>query len=58
MKTKEGATRRLLQLGDTNDVFIAVEGGLAAGEQVVLNPMAFIAEAQNAVLEVSVETHQ
>ena len=51
VKTEDGLRRRLLKLGDTNDVFIVVEGGLVEGEQVVLNPLAFIAEAQNAVLE-------
>ncbi len=51
VKTEEGPRRRALRLGDTNDVFIVVENGLVEGEQVVLNPVAFIAEAQNAVLE-------
>lgn len=53
VKTEEGLQRRVLKLADTNDVFIVVEGGLVEGEQVVLNPVAFVAEAQSAVLEVS-----
>ncbi|HCS18264.1 MAG TPA: hypothetical protein DIW45_11325 [Erythrobacter sp.] len=48
MKTEEGLQRRVLKLADTNDVFIVVEGGLVEGEQVVLNPVAFVAEAQSA----------
>ncbi|HIE99268.1 MAG TPA: HlyD family efflux transporter periplasmic adaptor subunit [Fuerstia sp.] len=44
--TAEQAQRRSLQLGDSNSVFVLVEAGLQEGEQVVLNPTAFIEEAQ------------
>jgi len=43
--------RRSLQLGDSNDVFIIVEVGLEAGDEVVLNPLAFIEEAQTEVMQ-------
>jgi multidrug efflux pump subunit AcrA (membrane-fusion protein) len=44
--TPEEAQRRSLQLGNSNDVFVVVEAGLQEGDQVVLNPTAFIQEAQ------------
>ena len=49
VKTAEGTKRRSLQLGDTDDVFIVVEAGLREGEEVVLNPLALIEEAQTEV---------
>jgi multidrug efflux pump subunit AcrA (membrane-fusion protein) len=51
VKTAEGAKRRTLQLGDTNDAFIVVKAGLKEGDEVVLNPLAFIEEAQTEVLK-------
>jgi len=51
VKTAEGAKRRSLKLGDTDDSFIVVNAGLKEGEEVVLNPLAFIEEAQNEVLK-------
>jgi len=54
--TGEGTVRRVLQLGDSNDVFIVVEGGLTEGDKVVLNPIAFIEEAQNDALRTLDET--
>jgi len=50
VKTPSGPKRRLLQLRDSNDVFIVVEGGIKEGEQVVLNPIAFIDEAKQDAL--------
>jgi len=51
VKTAEGAKRRTLQLGDTNDAFIVVKAGLKEGDEVVLDPLAFIEEAQTEVLK-------
>jgi hypothetical protein len=48
VRRHEGITRRLLELGDSNDVFIVVKGGLREGERVVLNPAAVLDEAQTA----------
>jgi multidrug efflux pump subunit AcrA (membrane-fusion protein) len=47
VKTAEGAKRRSLKLGDTDDSFIVVKAGLKEAEAVVLNPLAFFEEAQN-----------
>lgn len=49
--TPGGPVRRELQLGDTNDQFIIVESGLQEGEQVVLNPLDFLDEAQRNALQ-------
>jgi len=51
VKTSEGAKRRSLKLGDTDDSFIVVKAGLKEGDQVVLNPLAFIDQAQLEVLK-------
>jgi len=51
VKTAEGVKRRSLVLGDTDDSFIVVTAGLKEGDEVVLNPLAFIDEAQNEVLK-------
>lgn len=51
VQTPDGGTeRRTLQLGDSNDVFILIESGLSLGDEVVLNPLAYIEEAQEEVL--------
>jgi multidrug efflux pump subunit AcrA (membrane-fusion protein) len=42
--------RHKLTLGDTNDQFVVVEAGVEEGDQVVLNPLDFIDEAQRAAL--------
>ena len=51
VKTADGAKRRSLKLGDTDDSFIIVKAGLKEADEVVLNPLAFIEEAQNEVLK-------
>ena len=56
VKTAAGAKRRSLKLGDTDDSFIVVKAGLKEGDEVVLNPLAFIEEAQNEVLKPLEET--
>ena len=59
IKTPEGTERRLLQLGDSNDVFIVVKGGVKEGDEVVLNPAAFIKEAEsNALVTLNEEVSQ
>ena len=49
VKMAEKTEKRLLQLGDSNDIFIVVEQGLQEGEDVVLNPLAIVEDAQNVV---------
>jgi HlyD family secretion protein len=52
VKTAKGVKqRRTLQLGDTNDNFIVVKAGLKEGDEVVLDPVASIEEAQTLVLK-------
>ena len=58
VKTAEEPQRRSLGLGDTDDSFIIVEAGLKEGDRVVLNPLAFIEEAQSEVLRPFDETEQ
>ena len=50
VQTAVGPERRILDLGDSNDVFIEVKGGLSEGEEVVLNPVALIEEARTDAL--------
>ncbi len=47
VQTADGVKQRLLRLGDTNDEFSVVQDGLAEGDKVVLNPLAFVEEAQS-----------
>ena len=52
VKTAKGMhERRALQLGDTNDKFIVVKAGLKEADEVVLDPLASIAEAQTLALK-------
>ena len=49
---REGEVRRRdLKLGDSNDLFVIVESGLREGDQVVLNPMAYLDEAQEMAMK-------
>ena len=41
VKMAEATVRRMLELGDSNDVFTVVESGLQEGDEVLLNPLAF-----------------
>jgi HlyD family secretion protein len=50
VQSKDGPQRRILELGDSNDVFIEVIAGLSEGENVVLNPTALIEEAEEDAL--------
>ncbi|MEX2185198.1 MAG: hypothetical protein WD875_00320 [Pirellulales bacterium] len=51
VKDGEGCARRWLELGDTNDQFIVVEAGLKEDDEVVLNPLAFIDDAQREAMK-------
>ena len=44
--TGDGIQRKALTLGDNSDMFIVVEEGLVEGDEVVLDPLANIEEAQ------------
>jgi multidrug efflux pump subunit AcrA (membrane-fusion protein) len=56
VKTAEGVTRRSLRLGDTDDTFIVVQAGVKEGDEVVLNPLDSVEEAQNEALKPLDET--
>ncbi len=49
VKNGDDLERRELELGDSNDVFIVVKSGVQEGEDVVLNPLAILEEAQKEV---------
>ncbi len=50
VRRAQGSERRRLELGDTDDAFVVVQAGLEAGDEVVLDPLAFVPEAQTEVL--------
>lgn len=50
VRTDSQPERRLLELGDSNDVFIEVSAGLNEGEQVILNPTAMLKDAEEDAL--------
>ena len=51
VQTAGGPQKRKLELGDSNEQFVIVKSGLKEGDEVVLNPVAFIDEAQTKVLQ-------
>ncbi|TWU28010.1 efflux RND transporter periplasmic adaptor subunit [Novipirellula artificiosorum] len=46
VKSESGPQKRLIELGDSNDVFIEIVAGLKEGDEVILNPTALISEAE------------
>ena len=46
VRTATGIRKRAIELGDTNDEFTIVTAGLVEGDEVVLNPTAYLEEAQ------------
>jgi len=53
VKVGVNVEKRALKLGDSNDIFIVIEDGLNVGEDVILNPLAYIDEAQKEALQPS-----
>ncbi len=51
IKTPSGPRQRKLEIGDSNEQFAIVASGLKEGDEVVLNPVAYIDEAQLEVLK-------
>lgn len=51
VQTESVVKRRVIKLGDSNDEFTVVHDGLTEGEQVILNPLAFIDEAQTIAIQ-------
>ncbi|MEL7500786.1 MAG: hypothetical protein AAFN77_24550 [Planctomycetota bacterium] len=58
VKTDGGVQRRVIQIGESNDVFIAVRDGLGAGDEVVIDPAAFIPEAKQEALKTLEEAQE
>lgn len=58
VKTPTGVQRRRLQLGDSNEVFIIVESGLKEGDEVLLNPLTHVDEAQAEALKTIEESEE
>ncbi len=52
VKNQDAVAKRKLELGDTNEEFTIVTAGLKEGEQVVLNPTAFLDDAQQEAMRV------
>lgn len=50
VETSGRVQRRVVELGDTNDEFTIVTAGIAEGDAVVLDPLAYVAEAQQQAL--------
>jgi multidrug efflux pump subunit AcrA (membrane-fusion protein) len=50
--TPEGVRKRVVRVGDTNDQFSIILDGLSESDEVVLNPLAFVEEAQELAMEV------
>ncbi|MFP6762605.1 MAG: hypothetical protein VB858_03275 [Planctomycetaceae bacterium] len=56
VETSSGPVRRVLDLGDSNEIFIVVKAGLKEGENVVLNPLAVVEKARQDALATFEET--
>lgn len=50
----KGMQKRRLELGDSNEQFTVVRGGLEAGEKVVLNPLASLDDAEREALQTTI----
>ena len=46
VQTESGVERRSVQLGDSSDMFIVVHDGVEEGDDVILDPLANVADAQ------------
>ena len=51
IKTADGVERRLLKLGESNDVFIVAESGLTEGDKVVLDPLRYVEDAKGEAIQ-------
>jgi len=50
-QSSEGVRKRAIRIGDTNDQFTVVLDGVNEGDDVILNPLSFIEEAQDIALQ-------
>jgi hypothetical protein len=51
VKVGDQIKKRALRIGDTNDQFTVVLDGINEGDEVILNPLAFVEEAQRIAIE-------
>lgn len=51
VQTEKEVKKRALKIGDSNDEFTVVLDGLNEGDEVILNPLAFVDEAQKIALK-------
>lgn len=51
VQTPDGVRKRLVRVGDTNDQFSIILDGLNETDEVILNPLAYIDEAQELAME-------
>ena len=50
VRTGSGIVKRAVKLGESDDIFVIVEDGVKEGENVILNPLAYIDDAQKEAL--------
>lgn len=55
VQSNDGVKKRAIRLGDTNDQFTVVLDGLNVGDAVILNPLAFVEEAQAIAIDPATE---
>ncbi|MFM8262725.1 MAG: efflux RND transporter periplasmic adaptor subunit [Pirellula sp.] len=58
VQTPDGVRKRLVRVGDTNDQFSIIVDGLSESDEVILNPLAYIEEAQELAMELDQTTHE
>ena len=51
VQTDDGVRKRMVRVGDTNDQFSIILDGLNESDEVILNPLAYIDEAQELAME-------
>jgi len=51
--TPQGIEKQILRTGENNDKFVEVLSGVEAGQKVVLNPLAYVTEAQQEALKIT-----
>jgi multidrug efflux pump subunit AcrA (membrane-fusion protein) len=51
VQTADGVRKRVVRVGDTNDQFSIILDGLSESDEVILNPLAYIEEAQELAME-------
>jgi hypothetical protein len=58
VQTAEGVQKRLVRVGDTNDQFSIILDGLNESDEVILNPLSYVDEAQELAMELGQESRK